>query len=105
MTYFKIYQINPNKDHNRIRFCSYDFTIAEQCKIDKSIYDEVYASKADLRDIEDLYEIFNLNRPVDFRGHSMSVSDIVEIIDSDIIDKGFYFCDDIGFKKVTFNEN
>ena len=79
--------------------------MAEQGKIDKSIYDEVYFGKRDLRDIEDLFEIFNLKRPVDFRGHSMSVSDIVEIMDSDIIDPGYYFCDDIGFKKVTFNEN
>ena len=32
----------------------------------------------------------------------MSVSDIVEIVDSDTVEKGFYFCDTVGFKKVEF---
>lgn len=39
----------------------------------------------------------------DFRGHSLSVSDIVEVGEGSSVAKGFYFCDSLGFKKVKFD--
>ena len=43
---------------------------------------------------EKIFKIFNISRPDDFVGHSLSVSDIVEI------NGNYYFCDDFGFVKL-----
>ena len=47
--------------------------------------------------LENLFERFNISvlQPKDFTGRSMSVSDIVEL------DGKYYYCDHIGFKKIT----
>ena len=44
--------------------------------------------------LENIYEKFNCNRPKDFQGHSLSVSDIVAV------DRQLYYCKDIGFEKM-----
>ena len=52
-----------------------------------------------------MYRKFNLDRPRDFQGRSLSVSDIVEVKNSKTIEDGFYFCDSFGFQKVEFDKN
>ena len=47
------------------------------------------------------YDKFNVEKPIDFMGHSLSVSDVVEILDGE--NKGAYFCDSFGFKKIDFD--
>ena len=54
------------------------------------------------RNLEDVFVLFNSGRPEDFRGHSLSVSDVVEVEDAASITPGFYFCDSIGFKEIPF---
>ena len=44
--------------------------------------------------LEDLFTIFNCDRPEDFTGHSLSVSDII------VLDDKAYFCDSIGFQEI-----
>jgi len=48
----------------------------------------------------EVYEYFNIRRPSDFKGHSLSVSDIV-VLESEK-EKGIYFVDSFGFKKVKW---
>lgn len=62
-------------------------------------------SFADIEDIlGEIYEYFNIRRPADFKGHSLSVSDII-VLESGK-EKGIYFVDSFGFKKVEWkNEN
>ena len=71
--------------------------------IDSGIYDKIYDGEVECKTVEDVYTKFNLDHPEDFKGHSLSISDVVEVYESDLIDKGFYFCDHIGFKKIDFN--
>lgn len=47
--------------------------------------------------------LLNIDHPEDYRGRSLSVSDVVEVYESDAIPQGFYFCDSFGFKQVTFH--
>lgn len=54
-------------------------------------------------DLEDVYRIFNTECPWDFKGHSLSVSDVVEVVEGPGMAPGFYFCDCIGFQRVEFN--
>lgn len=99
-----IYQISSERDNNRVCFMGLDslahFQGSEQ--IDSSIYDKVYEGEVACGNLEDVYQMFNLDHPADYRGRSLSVSDIVEIEDSDGAESGFYFCDSIGFQKVKF---
>ena len=94
----KIFQINMDRDKNKVKFMPYKF-IKE---FDFSIYDEVWSGEEPdgCDDLEGIYEVFNLYLPNDFKGHSLSVSDIVQIIGSDKKSNGYYFCDSIGWRKL-----
>lgn len=91
------YKIKQIKD---IRNCEYAFSHYNWCKdkINLDDYEVVYEGKLDYPEmpnaLEELFEIFNIRRPEDFEGHSMSVSDIVEI------DGDNYYCDSVGWKKL-----
>ena len=106
----RIYQINENKDHEGLMFSSLTRarTIRGRDDVDSSIYDLVYeGTRADAKNLEDIYSIFNISSditPADFKGRSMSVSDIVEIVDDEKLRSGFYYCDRIGFERVDFND-
>ena len=94
----KIFQINRNKDINKVMFMPYKF-IKE---FNFSIYDEVWSGEEPdgCDDLDGIFEVFNSHYPQDFHGHSLSVSDTVQIIDSDKESKGYYYCDSLGWKKL-----
>ena len=97
----KIYQINNERDINDVKFLSTCLLESFNKEFDFSIYDEVWCGETDSGDLEEIYEEFNFNRPADFKGHSLSVSDIVQIMDSDEKSNGYYFCDSMGWVKLT----
>lgn len=47
-----------------------------------------------------LYEVFNVDRPSGFRGHSMSLGDIIRIWGEDDNVK-YYYCDSFGWEDIT----
>ena len=101
----KIYQINDTRDVDRIRFLGLDSLPAFQGnqEINSRIYDIVYQGNVEARDLEDVYRMFNTERPQEFNGHSLSVSDVVEVVEGPGMAPGFYFCDCIGFQRVEFD--
>ena len=101
----RIYQINGERDSNHVGFMGHDRLEKYQgsSAIDSKIYDLIYENTIEAKNLEDIFRIFNIEHPEDFRGHSLSVSDIVEVMDDSTIKNGFYFCDSIGFKEVTFD--
>lgn len=65
-----------------------------------AVYVEKYdGSKTNIGICDDLFYKLNANRPEHFAGHSMSVSDIVIIIDENN-NQTIYFCDSLGWEKV-----
>lgn len=98
-----IYQIDGDKDTNRVKFDSYCRTL-ENGGIDPSIYKCVFHGDVD-GDLEDVYTLFNFPKhPGTFQGHPLSVSDVIEVIgDSDKVEKERYFVDSVGFRKVDFD--
>lgn len=48
--------------------------------------------------LEGLYVKFNIDRPSDFKGHSLSVSDIVALNNSGVV--SFHYVDSFGFKEL-----
>lgn len=99
----KIYQIDRDKDNGSLSFLNYENTVKRTGgRIRSEIYHKVFDGDVECSGLEDVYAMFNENHPESFTGHSLSVSDIVEIENSDIVEKGFYFCDSFGFKKIDF---
>ena len=91
------YKIKQIKD---IRNCEYAFGHYNCCKdkINLDDYKVVYEGELYYPEmpnaLEELFEIFNVRRPEDFEGHSMSVSDIVEVEGKN------YYCDAFGWKEL-----
>ena len=70
---------------------------------DKANYTAVYTRDLvpdddTTRILEDFYYIFNDDRPVDFTGHSLSISDIIALKQDGVV--SYYYCDSIGFKEL-----
>lgn len=101
----KIYQINTDRDENGCAFMNMDWLKKQfgDTNIYCEIYDRVYSGEITGETLEDVYCTFNFEHPAGFNGHSLSVSDVVEIVESDSIEPGFYFCDSIGFKQIAFD--
>ena len=99
-----IYQINTGRDPKQLKFLCLDTArrILHSAEPDSAVYDKVYSGDVKCRNLEDVFTLFNSRRPEGFRGHSLSVSDVVEVEDAASITPGFYFCDSIGFKEIPF---
>ena len=98
-----IYQINPDRDENRVAFLNYEKLerfqgSAELCS---KIYDKVFEGEVDCGTLEEVYQMFNLDHPDGYRGRSLSVSDVVEVVGEE--KSTFHFCDSIGFWEVDFD--
>lgn len=107
MTEFSIYQINTDRDDNRACFLGLDTLERFQHSkaVDPALYDRVYDGKLDCNSLETIYEKFNIDHPADYKGRSLSVSDVVEIRESDTLNPSFYFVDSIGFKSISFDKS
>lgn len=101
---FKIYQINTKRDKKRVAFMGYDsLPVYQEGLIDRSIYDLVYEGKEYAADLEGIYKSFNVGpKPEGYSGRSLSVSDVVEVVEAEKIEPGLYFCDNCGFKMVEW---
>ena len=76
-----IYQIDGDKDSRRVKFEGYERTL-KNGGIDPSIYKCVFHGYVDAQEIDEVYSIFNLfehPHTQTYQGHSLSVSDIVEV--------------------------
>ncbi len=100
MIKIKIYQINSERDTKRVMFESFKHMKMLAGSFDFSLYDCVYTGKVQNVDLEQIYAKFNVDRPNDFIGHSLSVSDIVEIEETKTKHKSYWFCDDFGFTEL-----
>lgn len=100
-----IYQIDMDRDEKRVKFASLDRLDKYQGsgKVNPSIYNKVYEGNVEAKNLEDVFYIFNMNRPQDFKGHSLSVSDVVETTDETTGAKKWYYCDDFGFPEIGFD--
>ena len=100
----KIYQIDMERDEHRIAMMGYEETLARlnSDSIDSALYDLVFDGEVQATDLEAVYAKFNLDHPAGYTGRSMSVSDVVQVMESSTAKEGFFFCDSIGFKEIPF---
>ena len=96
---FSIYQIKSGDETRDYRFEPYDRLQATGRSVDRANYDLVYTAPLDGKTtLEDIYRTFNIDHPADFKGHSISVSDVV------VLHQGgkdtAHYCDSFGFQQV-----
>lgn len=96
---FGIYQLKGGEELHYHRFEGLERLKSHGLRVEKKNYELIYA--APLREgqtLDDIFEQFNLFRPEDFTGHSLSVSDIV-LIHKDGVNTAQYV-DSFGFEEI-----
>ena len=97
---FSIYQVPAGPQGRDFRYRPYEELQAAGLTVDRKNYALVYTAPLDKKTtLEDIYRTFNADdRPAGFRGHSLSVSDVV------VVNRGgkeeAHYCDSIGFTPV-----
>lgn len=95
----RIWQLKPESDI-MMRFIGYDKTVEKFGEPDLQNYVKVYEGQVETNDLEGIYAKFNMTHPEGFTGHSLSISDVVELYDD--IGSEFYYVDQIGFTQIDF---
>ena len=97
--HYEIYQIRDGDDFRDYRFASLKQMEDSNMAVDRGNYDLAYtAPLPSTETLDGLYEKFNTDRPKDYTGRSLSVSDVV------VIQRGgeatAHFVDNFGFAEV-----
>ena len=96
---FSIYQLKGGSETLDYRFEPLDSIHRNGLSVKPENYELVYEAPMTAKDnLESIYTRFNVDRPADFTGHSLSVSDIV-VLHQDGKDTAHY-CDRAGFSEV-----
>lgn len=96
---YGIYQINSGQEERGYQFLSLETAKEMGFTVDGKDYQMVYSERLrDATTLDNLFERFNIERPNDFTGHSMSVSDVI------IMNRGgrltAYYVDSFGFTEL-----
>ena len=96
---FAIYQIDHGSKAMEYLFMGMDFVKSQGMEVTAGDYQCVYSGILQPSDnLDTLYSVFNQNHPADFRGHSMSVSDVV--ITNQNGDLRAFYVDSFGFTEL-----
>ena len=110
MSQYHIYQTNPEtayafrgwKEAEK-PFSLNDYRLVYSGEIVDKIISRQHSEACNTNDyqvLEDLFVMFNVNRPSDFTGHSLSVSDVVGITRKD--GERYYYCDCFGWTQIDW---
>ena len=98
----RIYQIDLSLDEQHVAFRSHtEIQNRYGGRIPAELYCKTYEGTVEAEDLEDVFYIFNMDHPADYRARSLSMSDVVEIVDD--YGSSFHICDTFGFKEVSFD--
>ena len=75
---FSIYQVPPGPEGRDFRYRSYEDLQADGLSVDRKNYQLVYTAPLDKdTTLDEIYRRFNMEHPADYKGHSLSMGDIV----------------------------
>ena len=95
----RIYQITERDPEHDYRFMGLDYVQKKGITVTRADYDLIYTAPLTEKDtLDGIYERFNIQRPADFTGHSLSVSDVVVLNDGSTVKA--YYVDSIGFAEL-----
>ena len=97
---FAIYQLKDGAELRDYRFEGLDWINSKGLTVEHDnynfVYSESFTNYVTQRDrIEELWDRFNNDHPADFKGHSLSVSDIVAIKQDGVVT--YHYCDSFDF--------
>jgi antirestriction protein ArdC len=96
---FSIYQLRGGDETRDFRFEPYDRLLAAGLAVEAANYNLIYTAELTPgTSLEDIYTRFNIDHPKDFKGHSLSVSDVV-VLHQNGQDTAHYV-DSFGYKEV-----
>lgn len=100
---FLIYQIRRGGELDAYRFMNYDYLQSKGVTPERGGYDAIYTGGlADYGDnktnLDMIYQRFNVDHLADFKGHSLSVSDIVALKQNGVV--SCHYVDPIGFREL-----
>ncbi len=104
---YSIYQVKRGEEYARLSFNSWNELKKFNIPFDKNNYEEVYGgyvsdvSRSQGRGVilDNIYTKFNIDRPEDFRGHSLSVGDVIVLEDNNV--SSAFYVDSYGMADVT----
>lgn len=100
----KIYQLSDIPENRDLRFTSLKSLDEKGIDVNHSAYDLIYSDNITPQKesigqvLEDIFYRFNTDIPKDFKGRSLSISDIIAIENDG--KQTAYYCDNIGFKEI-----
>ena len=96
---FTIYQLKDGDGMRDYHFEPYDRLQAAGLSVEAANYNLIYTAELTPgASLEDIYTRFNIDHPADFKGHSLSVSDIVVLHQNG--ENTAHYVDSIGFRQV-----
>lgn len=101
MKKFSIYQINPDcqNEARLIKFSSIEFLeeVGLRDKLTLDMYEKVYEGEIEEPfELDDIYARYQGKKPEGYKGHSLSMSDLIEI------DGKYHYVDEYGFQEIQF---
>jgi len=96
---YGIYQLSRSEATRELRFEPYDRLQAAGHSVDRANYDLVYTAPLEKdMTLAQIWEKYNIDKPDDFKGHSLSVSDIVVLHQNG--ENTAHYVDSIGYTQV-----
>lgn len=103
--YYKLYQLSTKEGEvvdylfDSWKYAKSLFKFSDYKITYEGIHSHSECECDDVELLEALFTKFNVARPKDFMGHSMSVSDVIKLDDK------YYYCDITGWKDITEEVN
>ena len=100
---YKIYQLPSGEKYHFIRFMDKDFNDKHGVQLNHEDYDLMYEGTLDAgqslgQTLDGIYTKFNIDSPADFKGHSLSVSDVIVLAQNG--EEAAYYVDSFGFTEM-----
>lgn len=96
----RIWQLKPDVDIY-MKFISFDRMLEKFGEPEPKDYHRVFDGEIETNNLEEIYSKFNMgNYPAGYTGHSLSMSDVIELYDEE--GSEFYYVDERGFKMIAF---
>ena len=97
----RVWQLKRSADVS-MRFIEYKQMVEKFGEPNCANYEPVFDGNLGTNDLEEIYTRCNMQHPPDYHGHSMSMSDVVELYDAS--GSEFYYCDRVGFRPIRFDD-
>ena len=97
---FSIYQVPPGPEGRDLRYRSYEELQVDGLSVDRKNYQLVYTAPLDKdTTLDEIYRRFNMEHPADYKGHSLSMGDIV-VFRQDGKQTAYYVDDGADYRQV-----